>query len=60
MKILFANPPWWVDLDYVQPTGKIKHFWTKGVRAGSRWPTQTVWSSPIIIDLKINLIIHIF
>ena len=48
MKILFANPPWWVESkDYVQPTGKIKHFWTKGVRAGSRWPhTNVVWSSP--------------
>ena len=44
----FANPPWWVESkDYVQPTGKIKHFWTKGVRAGSRWPhTNVVWSSP--------------
>lgn len=48
MKILFANPPWWESSkDYVQPTGKIKNFWTKGVRAGSRWPhTNIVWSSP--------------
>ena len=48
MKILFSNPPWWVSKNkYNLPGGVIKKLWTRGVRAGSRWPhTMVVKSSP--------------
>jgi radical SAM superfamily enzyme YgiQ (UPF0313 family) len=39
MKVLFSNPPWWVELE--------GSYWRGGVRAGSRWPfTLNTQSSP--------------
>ena len=48
MKVLFSNPPWWVSKQkYNLPGGVTKFLWTRGVRAGSRWPhTMVVKSSP--------------
>lgn len=48
MRVLFANPPWWEgSSEYTLPGGKIKQLWTRGVRAGSRWPhTNIVRSGP--------------
>jgi radical SAM superfamily enzyme YgiQ (UPF0313 family) len=48
MKVLFSNPPWWEGCkQYSLPGGVIKKLWTRGIRAGSRWPhTMVVKSSP--------------
>lgn len=49
MKVLFCNPPWWIEpirLDD-QANGKIHDGYLAGVRAGSRWPhTFGTLSSP--------------
>ena len=45
MKVLFANPPWWLKPS-IEPRSKRRLF-TAGVRAGSRWPfTSFVRSKP--------------
>ncbi len=42
VKVLFSNPPWWAGRE-----GKFLKRWSRGVRAGSRWPfTYTAHSSP--------------
>lgn len=42
-KVLFTNPPWWVEKLSDPP----KERWLAGVRAGSRWPfTQSIRSAP--------------
>ena len=43
MKVLFSNPPWWIE----NPDGIYTPRLLAGVRAGSRWPfTTTVQSRP--------------
>jgi radical SAM superfamily enzyme YgiQ (UPF0313 family) len=42
-RVLFCNPPWWVE----RLSGPPRERWLAGVRAGSRWPfTQSVRSGP--------------
>jgi len=43
MKVLFSNPPWWIE----NPDGIYTPKVLAGIRAGSRWPfTTTVHSRP--------------
>ena len=38
MKVLFSNPPWWIE----NPDAIYAPKLMAGVRAGSRWPFTTV------------------
>lgn len=39
MRVLFTNPPWWLNPARMQDKcGQIHDMWKAGVRAGSRWP----------------------
>jgi radical SAM superfamily enzyme YgiQ (UPF0313 family) len=38
MKVLFSNPPWWVEPVSVMVDGRPSIHWMAGIRAGSRWP----------------------
>ena len=43
MKVLFSNPPWWIE----NPDGIYTPKLLAGIRAGSRWPfTTSVRSTP--------------
>lgn len=50
MRVLFSNPPWWIERKKRWPR---KSRWWAGVRAGSRWPfTTTTRSRPDAPALK--------
>lgn len=48
MKVLFSNPPWWVDKQKLrEEDGSVRTYFIGGVRAGSRWPfTKIMLSQP--------------
>lgn len=48
LKVLFSNPPWWVDrVARRRDDGTVIDGWIAGVRAGSRWPfTSFTRSAP--------------
>ncbi|EWY40339.1 Fe-S osidoreductase [Skermanella stibiiresistens SB22] len=47
MKVLFSNPPWWLEQVTVNTNGVSRDMCLAGIRAGSRWPhTIHTYSTP--------------
>jgi radical SAM superfamily enzyme YgiQ (UPF0313 family) len=47
MKVLFSNPPWWLEQQTVEIEGCAVPLCLAGIRAGSRWPhTIHTFSTP--------------
>lgn len=38
MKVLFSNPPWWLEQFTINDNGASHDMCLAGIRAGSRWP----------------------